>query len=336
MTNNENEQLTTAFSCPYCKKELPEEMAFCPYCMERIKKPTVITPARKNSNKKLFWFIPLFAGLFIMTLVCVICIIFAINTKPRANVPSQTVETTSADTLSGTKNDDEKVIIGNNTQAVNGTNAEGDKETVSSSPAEPKKTEAYEETQKNNTTKTDKATKPDTIPEPTKGNKTPVTSEPATPTESTVSLAQMVGRWNKTNTDLNIYNFPLSGYTSQSNGDSHTISQYFNSSGVNIDFTFKKNLEGFTLKGDNVANLNSMYQLCRVALGTVAGSNYNDSSFYDFVSNDNWKKVNTNTESKVGTFAGYKCTLTLTTHENTDQWGLSYTRYSFTLSASKI
>ncbi len=336
MTHNENEHLTTAFRCPYCKKELPEEMTFCPYCMERIKKPTVITPAKKKSNKKLFLFIPLFAGLFIMTLVCIICIIFAINAKPQANAPSQTAETTAADTLSVTETDNEKVIIGNNTQAANGTNAESNKETVSSSPVEPKKTEASEEAPKNNTTKADKATKPDTIPETTKGNKTPATTEPAKPTENTVSLAQMVGRWNKANTDLNIYNFPLSGYTSQSHGDSHTISQGFNNSGVNMDFTFKKNLEDFTLKGENMTNLNSMYQLCRVALGAVAGSNYNDTGFYNFVSNDNWKKVNTNTESKVGTFAGYKCTLTLTTHENTDQWGLSYTRYSFTLSATKI
>lgn len=42
--------------CPYCKKELPDEAAFCPYCMQRLGEVNQISPAPvRKKSKKMLW-----------------------------------------------------------------------------------------------------------------------------------------------------------------------------------------------------------------------------------------------------------------------------------------
>ncbi len=339
MTNKENGLEPKPFTCPHCKKDLPEELSFCPYCMERIKKPAVITAPTKSNNKILFPLVALFGGVFIITLVCLIGIVFAINGNRQANTHEQTPENT-ADTITEVDNINKTEALTENREnptIVNGTVNESNKQSNNTLPhTKQNEKENADTSNTHSTTKSDEINNRTTTPETTKRAQSSVTVAPTKVSDNTVTAEQMAGRWNKATSDLSIYNFQLSGYTSQNHGDAYTISQRFNSSGVNMNFTFNKNLESFTVTGDNVANLNSMYQLCRVSLATVAGDKYSDAAFYDFVSSDNWKKTKTNTETKTGNFAGYKCNLTLVTHENTDQWGMTYTKYSFTLTATKL
>ncbi len=322
MTKKENELPTKAFRCPHCKKELPEELSFCPYCMERIKKAAVITRPPQKENKKRTALIALFIGIFIISLICLTGVIWGLNGNQKTDTTDLTTEnTTSTNAETDNKTNSEQLSNTNkNTNQPNGTVNQNSNQWDNTLP------------HSNQHEYTDVPKEQDTTEPIETHNQTtlPIT------TENTITVEQMAGRWNKTNADLNIYNFQLSGYTSQNHSDSYTISQRFNNSGVNMNFTFNKNLESFTLIGDNVANLNTMYQICRVALGTVADDEYNDGAFYDFLSADNWSETNSITQTKTGNFAGYKCKLTLVTHENTDQWGMSYTRYSFTLSATKI
>ena len=339
MINNNNGTEPVAFTCPYCKKELPEELSFCPYCMERIKKAAVITPPQKKKNKIIIPLIALFISILIITLMCLMGIIFAINSNRQANSPAQTTENTTG-TINETGNIKKEETLTENEKTpvkVNGTVNESNNQSSDTIPyTKQNEKETANTPTSQATTKSNKINNRTTAPEPAKVTQAPVTVATTKESVNTITVEQMAGRWNKANAGLNIYNFQLSGYTSQNHGDSCTISQSFNNSGVNMNFTFNKNLDSYTLKGDNVANLNSMYQICRVSLKAVAGNKYNDSSFYDFVSSDNWKETSSNTQTKTGNFAGYNCKLTLIAHENTDQWGLTYTRYSFTLTATKI
>lgn len=312
MTNNDTHLQSKAFRCPNCKRDLPEELSFCPYCMERIKKATVITQPSQNKNKKHILIIAVFIGLFVTSLLCLIGILWASKGQGNTNTIDRTTPgITASNTQTGNKTNTEQLNdITENTHPLNTTaNQNSNLNEHTDAPYEQNTTKPFET--QNQTTQ-------------------PNISDNA------ITIEQLVGRWNKANADLSIYNFQLSGYNSQNHGDSYTISQSFNNNGVNMNFKFNKNLETFTLNADNVLNLNSMYQLCRVTLGSVADYDYNDGAFYDFLSSDNWEKTDNNTETKTGNFAGYNCKLTLVTHENTDQWGMTYSRYSFTLAATKL
>lgn len=51
--------------CPYCGKELPEELQFCPYCMEKLTEETPVGGTRLR-QKRLLWLWPIGAALLLL------------------------------------------------------------------------------------------------------------------------------------------------------------------------------------------------------------------------------------------------------------------------------
>ena len=105
--------------CPFCGKELPEEMSFCPYCMNKLDSVTEVspTPVRKKSKKPL-----------IVALAFVVCLIGAgavlrgilsqtgtVDTPPSqttSTAPSPTPENISQASSTDTDNVDYSSYIG--------------------------------------------------------------------------------------------------------------------------------------------------------------------------------------------------------------------------------
>lgn len=164
----------------------------------------------------------------------------------------------------------------------------------------------------------------------------------ATKTESNNSASQInaeieiVNRWNNANNNLYIYNFMLNNYTFKQEKEQICISQRFNNSGAKIDFKVKDNFEEYTLRIDNITNLNIMYQLCRISLSTIALNQYSDTEFYDFISDNSWETVYENEETKSGVFSGYNCNVVLTEVNEPGAGGLDYTYYTCVLSVKKV
>ncbi len=346
MTESTRNTLPKPAYCPHCGKNLPEELRFCPYCMKRTKEATVIKlPEEKKRNKKLI-VIPV-----AILLIAIILLLFVFLEKTNSENNNKTTNSSDTETYDDTTNNNAdagitvtdgnnvNIIIDNNGNTDTPPNENGFNNSTESESIATKNNYTTNKTVNNQnnlqTTLTNAFNNSGNItqPETQTSNFTP---SPDTDTDTGVSIPQMVGRWNAANSNLGIHNFHLSGYSSQDYGNSCSISQKFSNSGADMNFTFNQNLGSYTLNVNNIANLNIMYQICRISLAAVAGEAYSDSTFYDFISSSLWETENTDTEIKTGIFAGYRCTVTLVTHTNIDQWGLTYTRYSCTLIATKI
>lgn len=349
MTESTCNTLPKPSYCPHCGKNLPEESQFCPYCMKRTKEATVVQlPEEKKRNKKLI----VISVVILLFAIILLLLIFSAKSNSENNnkTTNSSYTETYDDTTSNGADDGITVIDGNNVNIIIDNNGNTDIPPNETGLNNSNQSESFATTPSKNNNITNKTVNNQNKPQTTSTNSfnnsanitqpetqtADVTPPSDTDTDNGVTVSQMVGRWNAANSNLDIHNFHLSGYSSLDYGNSCSISQQFSNSGTDMNFTFNKNLDSYTLNVNDIANLNIMYQICRISLAAVAGEAYSDSTFYDFISSSSPKNQNTDTEIKTGVFAGYRCTVTLVTHTNIDQWGLTYTRYSCTLTATKI
>lgn len=282
--------------CPYCNKDLPEEIDFCPYCMERLTPAKELAPTPIHSNKKKASITALISVVFV--------ILFAV------------VGVSLKNNIGESNNLQNKDITSNTTKAHETT-------TKNTSDLPAKETDASK-TQPNSAELTTPATQPNTQ----------VTESHYSATQTNIE-ADIVSRWNNANNDLYIYSFMLNDYALKQDKEHLCITQSFNSSGVHIDFNVNYDLQGYTLKIDKITNLNIMYQLCRISYLTVAQEKYSDTEFSNFISDDNWKINSAKEEIKVGVFGEYACKVILTQINEPGAGGLEHTYYTCQLTVDK-
>lgn len=97
-------------NCPFCKKQLPDEMQFCPYCMSKFVQETSIQPTvtlqPKKSNKKLIIIISILFILLIIAGVAVFLFIGGKDDKPiseSTTAPSSTTAETTTESVTATE-----------------------------------------------------------------------------------------------------------------------------------------------------------------------------------------------------------------------------------------
>lgn len=318
--------------CPHCNKDLPEEIDFCPYCMERLTPTKSISlPTQKAKTKKNI----LVATVLLMLTICGAVIGISLKNEadkstelPKSNNTYTNKTTTAKSDLSVTDTQNPKA----NTTNEPSTSKETKTHTIASENSDSTITTSAARTENSAILTTTSATQ----------NQKPTTVITTSATQSNSSVndktieAEIVNRWNNANNNLYIYNFTLNDYTFKQEKGQICISQRFNNNGAKIDFKVKDTLEDYTLKIDNITNLNIMYQLCRISLATIAQNQYSDTKFYDFVSDDSWETLSENKTTKNGVFFGYKCTLVLTEVTQSGAGGLDYTYYTCLLSVKKV
>lgn len=106
--------------CPYCGKELPEEMQFCPYCMKKLiaEQPVAGMPAKK---RMLGWSV-IVGGVAVLVAVCVLVIELLPNLSQ--DVPAGDMTTTTSELHA-------QVTVDDGAEAVNGTAGSGGSTTAS-------------------------------------------------------------------------------------------------------------------------------------------------------------------------------------------------------------
>ena len=321
-----------SIKCPHCNKDLPEEIDFCPYCMERLSPTKSISlPTQKAKTKK---------SVLVATILLILIIGSAItgvlfknkadkNTElPKSNNTYTSKTTTAKNNLSVTDTQSPK---------ENTTNEPGFSEEATTDATASENSAIAINT---STTQNKKPTTVITTSATQSGNSTTTITTSATQSNNSVNHktieAEIVNRWNTANNNLYIHNFTLNNYTFKQEKGQICISQRFNNNGAKIDFKVKDNLEDYTLKIDNITNLNIMYQLCRISLATIAQNQYSDTEFYDFVSDDSWETLSENKTTKNGIFFGYNCKLVLTEVTQPGAGGLDYTYYTCLLSVKRV
>lgn len=325
--------------CPHCNKDLPEEIDFCPYCMERLTPTKIISlPTQKAKTKKTI----LVATVLLMLTIC--GAVIGVSLKNEADKSTELPKSNNTYTNKTTTAKSDLLVTDTQNPKANTTNE----------PSSSKETKTHTIASENSdttittsaTTITSSATRTENyaiaINTSATQNKKTTTVITTSATQSNSSVndktieAEIVSRWNNANNNLYIYNFTLNDYTFKQEKGQICISQRFNNNGAKIDFKVKDNLEDYTLKIDNITNLNIMYQLCRISLATIAQNQYSDTEFYDFVSDDSWETLSENETIKNGVFFGYKCTLVLTEVTQSGTGGLDYTYYTCLLSVKKV
>lgn len=337
MMEDTQKTTTEMIRCPHCKKEIPQELQFCPFCMQRLDRPEIIEPtkAKKRKNKSIF----IVAVVVIIILLVSLFFAFWLRSNKETAGEAPVVGNTNAETFSQKLGNNEEGKESYISEKQNTGSTE--KENTSTDSAVQTPTPESNTTNKSENRDNDKKT--DTPATDTKTNTIAVTQyatkESSTPSHAPkngVTVAEMAGRWNAANENLGLWNYNLSDYSSSESSDTCTITKTFNNCGANINFTFRKELDSFTLKTSNIQNLNTMYQICRISLCAVAGENYNDTEFSKFLSDSSTaEKVGASTINS-GIFGGYRCKITINEETYSDSMGLSYKRYSCTLSAEKI
>lgn len=335
-----------SIKCPHCNKDLPEEIDFCPYCMERLSPTKSISlPTQKAKTKK---------SVLVATILLILIIGSAITGvlfKNKADKSTEPPKTNNTYTNKTTTAKNNLSVTDTQSPKENTTNEPGfSEEATTDATASENSTTAITTSAKKSensaiaintsTTQNKKTTTAITTSATQSSNSTTTITTSATQSNSSVNHknieAEIVNRWNTANNNLYIYNFTLNNYTFKQEKGQICISQRFNNNGAKIDFKVKDNLEDYTLKIDNITNLNIMYQLCRISLATIAQNQYSDTEFYDFVSDDSWETLSENKITKNGVFFGYNCNLVLTEVTQPGAGGLDYTYYTCLLSVKRV
>lgn len=314
-------------NCPYCNKDLPEEIDFCPYCMERLKQPkSIMLPTPNNiGNKKIL------ISLVALVLISIsLYLAYSISQRPKNSTLSKT--NTNQEVMSSGKNqnaDNTESLMSFTNLATSNIGVETD--TYKTSPATSNNS-VIPNIEKNNT-----EIKTSNTQQSSSTNENITTLPPTEKTTSRINVdaTEIIRRWNTANNNLNLYNFPLDNYTLNESDSFITISQHFNNTGAKIDFKVNKSFEEYTLKIDNISNLNTMYQIARISLCTVAGNNYSDTEFYDFISDNSWKSISETEFIKSGIYSGYTCKVILTEITEQSGGGLNYDYYACYLTVKK-
>ena len=303
--NTERKPLTNesySVKCPYCNKDLPVEIDFCPYCMERLSPAKNISPPNtpKQKNKK-------FVTVAILLMIVVVSLgITVFLSKNKADKNEALPQTDKAHT--------NQAITPTSKTTASETQI---RETDTTNKPVASDTNATDTTEGKAVTKTDKST-----------------SQSSDAPPKTVE-ADIINRWNSANNSLYIYNFVLDNYTFRQEKEQFCVSQRFNNSGAIINFNVKNDLEEYTLDIDNIENLSIMNQLCRISFATIAGNQYSDTEFYNFISDDSWEQPSENQEVKSGVFGGYNCSVVLTEITEPGAGGLDYKCYTCSLTVKK-
>ncbi len=312
--------------CPHCNKDLPTEIDFCPYCMERLKTPeTIVLPTKNNrGNKKIL------ISLVALVIISIsLYLAYFISQKPKDSAISKTSNNREVTSSKKNQNSDNTDTLKSFTDP---TTSDVGIKTDTYKTSSTNNNNVIPSIEKNhNSDKTSSTQQSSSINE----NSIKFSSTEKTTSRININATEIISRWNTANNNLYIYNYPLNNYTLNESDSFTTISQHFNNSGAKIDFRIAKNSEEYTLKIDNISNLNIMYQLARISLCTVAGTDYSDTEFYDFISDDSWKNISETEFIKSGIYSGYTCKVILTEITEQSGGGLEHSYYTCLLTMNK-
>lgn len=138
--------------CPYCGKELPEEMQFCPYCMKKLinEQPVTGLPVKKRS---LGWTV-IVGGIAVLVAVCAL-VIDLLPSLPQ-DVPAGGTTTTTSELRASATVDDVTEVVNGTVGSGGTTTTKGDTTTKKGNTTTTKK--GGTTTTKGKTTKTTKGT----------------------------------------------------------------------------------------------------------------------------------------------------------------------------------